>query len=84
MSKTKTVIYRHICKVCGARFTSNSRHSEYCSSECSAYDRSAKRHTYRRNESIEAILRICREIEAYNKEHGTHLSYGQYVSGRRH
>lgn len=75
--------FKHICKVCGARFTSTSRHSEYCSTECSEYGREQKRQSLRRSQSLEPLLKICREIDAYNKEHGTRLSYGQYVSGRR-
>ena len=85
MSK-QTVVneYRHLCKVCGAPFTSTSRHSEYCSIECSKCEQENRRRAARRKRSLEPIISICREIEAYNAEHGTHLSYGQYVSGRRH
>lgn len=84
MSKGQVVnTFKHICKVCGARFTSTSRHSEYCSPECSEYDRENKRRASRRTQSLEPIYNKVREIEAYNLAHGTNLSYGQYVSGRR-
>ena len=85
MNKGQVVnTYKHVCSVCGVRFTSTSRHSEYCSAECSEYGREQKRRAYRKSRSLEPLLSICREIDAYNKEHGTRLSYGQYVSGRRH
>lgn len=85
MSKGVVVnVYTHYCKVCFTRFTSTSRHSEFCSVECSNFERENRNRRYRRNRTLEPILKICREVEAYNKAHGTHLSYGQYVSGRRH
>lgn len=34
----------------------------------------------RKGSSQRAIVKLLRELEIYNKEHKTHLSYGKYVA----
>ncbi len=58
---------------------------DYCSSSCK------KRGEYlfetekiRKKELFESPLyKAVREIEKYNKTHGTHLSYGQYFARKQ-
>lgn len=86
--------YKLVCKQCGREFIHTTFCKTYCD-ECSA-DRKRERNkkfmrkkrgsqisggykTTTRRES-KSLSQVVRELEEYNKEHGTCISYGQYVS----
>lgn len=74
---------RKKCLICGAIYYGGNLHKTgYCSDECRDEGR-------RRSYALRGLLggkrkpsrrldNTLKEINAYNKEHGTHLSYGQY------
>ena len=66
------------CEFCGAVFTTFSHQTKYCP-ECRdpIYRASVGRKKHTPNKALFALLR---KIDKYNREHGTHLSYGKYVS----
>lgn len=76
-------IERYYCKCCGARIF---KPTDYCSPACK------KRGEYlwemqrkRKKELLESpIYKAVREIEAYNRENGTNLSYGQYFARKQY
>lgn len=84
-----------ICIDCGKMFTAQSRAAKRCP-ECNLKHRKEYRQEYaevNKKEQIEpkkkikkpmrkpkTISQILKEVEAYNKEHKTRLSYGQYVA----
>lgn len=72
-------IFIQVCKTCHKKFKTTSRHARFCSDECRIYNSAKIRHQQAYNE----LCDILKEIDIYNKEHGTKLSYGQYMSGRR-
>ena len=39
-----------------------------------------KPRVYKTRKAKKSIAEVMNEIEAYNKENGTHLSYGQYMT----
>lgn len=39
-----------------------------------------KPRVYKARKAKKSIAEVMNEIEAYNKENGTHLSYGQYMT----
>lgn len=68
------------CRYCGRTLKYNS--GNYCNENCKKageklWNKQIKRKT--KEDSSELNL-IVRETEKYNKEHGTNLSYGQYVA----
>ena len=66
------------CAECGKIFRNPDENERFCP-ECKKIKESKKKAS-RKVKSIKSILQITRELEKYNKEHGTLLSYGQYVS----
>lgn len=66
------------CAECGKIFRNPDENERFCP-ECNKIKESKKKAS-RKVKSIKSILQITRELEKYNKEHGTLLSYGQYVS----
>lgn len=84
-----------ICIDCGKTHTAQSRAAKRCP-ECNLKHRKEYRQEYaeaNKNEQIEIqkkfkkpmrkpkpMSQILKEIEAYNKQHKTRLSYGQYVA----
>lgn len=68
------------CKCCGAKLKSYA--SDYCSKECEKkgillWKKELKR---RKIFSSNPLNQIVREVEEYNKNNNTCLSYGQYIS----
>lgn len=75
-----------ICLWCNELFERENGHQKYCSTKCV---RAAKNERNKRWMSDKRIKRnqltnhslddTLRELTKYNEEHGTHLSYGQYM-----
>ena len=72
------------CKCCGARLKSTAV-GDYCSGLCKRRGEELRRlEAKRKKERYESpIYTAVRALMLYNKEHGTNLSYGQFVSRMR-
>ena len=68
------------CVECGKIFRNPDENERFCP-ECKKINQSKKK-ARQKAKSIKSksIWQIIRELEKYNKEHKTRLSYGQYVS----
>ena len=78
------------CVLCGSKYLTTARNTLYCV-ECRT--RKAKqrvRENYlkqklktekrsRKKPAAKSLPEVMADLAAYNKEHGTHLSYGEYV-----
>lgn len=82
---TKTVT----CKWCNKDFQPTKANQKYCH-DCrtkhfreikASYDVTRRRHRVLKVDPLpkKTLTDIVRDILAYNKKHGTHLTYGQYV-----
>lgn len=80
-----TMEYRS-CPICYADFIPKNTKHVYCE-ECKLY-RNAEIRAYRESKrpiivdrlsKVRSVDDIVRDLEAYNKKHGTWLTYGQYV-----
>ena len=71
-------IYRRNCIWCGDPFDTY----QICKTVCSDCMAAKKREEAERKKAptVDKLGDLQREIDAYNREHGTALSYGQYVS----
>ena len=78
-----------ICIDCGCIFTARSKAAQRCP-ECNLEHRKKNKQGYAENfkstrtvrkkkHKAKSITQVLRELETYNKEHGTHLSYEKYV-----
>lgn len=67
------------CGCCGIRIPSG---SDYCGEECRRIGELMRKREMARQKQFESAgLSIAlREVDRYNKEHGTRYSYGQYFS----
>lgn len=65
------------CAECHKVFRNPNENERLCP-ECKKIKESKKK-ARQKAKSNKSILQITREIAKYNKEHGTLLSYGQYV-----
>ena len=65
------------CAECGKIFRNPNENERFCP-ECKKIKESKKK-ARQKAKSNKSILQITRELKKYNKEHGTRLSYGQYV-----
>ena len=65
------------CAECHKVFRNPDENERFCP-ECKKIKESKKK-PKQKAKSNKSILQITREIAKYNKEHGTLLSYGQYV-----
>ena len=63
------------CAECHKVFRNPDENERLCP-ECKNIKKSKKKAKQKANKTI---FQITRELEKYNKEHGTRLSYGQYV-----
>ncbi len=77
----------HSCLICGERFYNFTYNSKYCPECHKKYDREIDNEKHKTAYAIKknapqsttaAIMAEIREIEQYNKQHGTCLTYGQY------
>lgn len=68
------------CRCCGAHLKEGVQ--EYCSERCRIRGEELwRKERQRRDEQYQNPLsKIIRELEHYNAEHGTKLSYGEYVA----
>ena len=82
--------YKLICKHCGKEFTHKTFHKAYCD-ECNAERKRERNRKFMQKKrgtvdvvakprENKALSQVIRELEEYNKTHGTRMSYGQYVS----
>ena len=85
------------CQRCGNGFTCKSKFAKWCPDCKKIIDRERNRDFMRRKRNGLTNLRIktypsvsgsldkiLRDLDAYNKEHNTCLSYGNYVNMLRH
>ncbi len=78
------------CICCGVSFMAGNHNAKYCpvckETEKKRLSEEAKRNARLRKQNREAavsrknLVEFLREIDTYNKKHGTRLSYGQYVA----
>ena len=67
------------CAECGKIFRNPDENERFCP-ECNKIKESRKKPKQKaKSIKSKSIWQITRELEKYNKEHGTRLSYGQYV-----
>lgn len=68
------------CAECYKFFRNPDENERFCP-ECNKIKESRKKPKQKaKSIKSKSIWQIIRELEKYNKEHGTMLSYGQYVS----
>lgn len=68
------------CAECGKIFRNPDENERFCP-ECKKIKESKKKPKQKaKSVKSKSIYQITRELEKYNKEHKTRLSYGQYVS----
>lgn len=67
------------CAECGKFFRNPDENERFCP-ECKKIKEGRKKPKQKaKSVKSKSILQITRELKKYNKEHGTRLSYGQYV-----
>ena len=67
------------CVECGKIFRNPDENERFCP-ECKKIKESKKKPKQKaKSIKSKSILQMTRELKKYNKEHGTLLSYGQYV-----
>ena len=66
------------CVECYKFFRNPNENERFCP-ECKKIKESKKK-ARQKAKTNKSILQITRELEKYNKEHGTMLSYGRYVA----
>ncbi len=68
------------CRCCGARIIN--KPNGFCSDKCRNQFEKLHRAEYKRKKELgdSPIYLLLREVDAYNKKHGTKYSYGQYVA----
>ncbi len=69
----------YYCRCCGARMF---KEREYCSAECAGRARQLQKMKHDREQfyANNPLFVAVREVEKYNRENGTRLSYGQYTA----
>ena len=68
------------CVECGKIFRNPDENERFCP-ECNKIKESRKKLKQKaKSVKSKSIYQITRELEKYNKEHKTMLSYGEYVS----
>lgn len=80
--KCKSTNFKKItrfCQCCGAKLTSQ---KEFCSEICRIKSQKLRMSEQKRLKLIHDsyIYQTVRKVEAYNREHNTRLSYGQFVA----
>ena len=67
------------CRCCGAKLLDQTE--DYCCEKCRARGEEMwRREKKKRQKNLrDPLFRIVRETETYNRKHGVHLSYGQFV-----
>ena len=77
------------CTICGGEFMGgySAKYCEYCRAHASKRSEPKVREgrpqvitlKKKKQNSGKGIREIVAELEAYNREHGTHYTYGQYI-----
>ena len=77
-----------ICPNCFATFIPHATNQKFCP-DCRDYRmdeikkyREKQRREKEARKKRESIDAVCEELEAYNRKHGTLLSYGKYIALR--
>lgn len=82
----------YICERCGKEFLTNRKIRVITCSDCRAkikYEKQVKYNqskatVWRKKEKIKSttnnLFQLIKDVEKYNKNHGTHLTYGQYTA----
>ncbi len=73
-------MYSSHCHCCGAKLTNGKK--DYCSDTCKIKGEKLWLKEFKRKKLLydSDLYSIVRETEAYNKNHNTKYSYGQYVA----
>ena len=71
-------IWNKTCKWCGEPFESDTRGKKICPA-CGTAKRAKEEERKRQRQKPDKLGDLQREIDEYNRIHGTALSYGQYV-----
>ena len=67
------------CAECGKIFRNPDENERFCP-ECKKIKENKKKQKPKvKTNKSKSIWQIVRELEKYNKEHGTWLSYGKYI-----
>lgn len=66
------------CAECHKVFRNPNENERFCP-ECKK-EKESKKKPKQKAKSNKSILQVTRELEKYNKEHKTRLSYGEYVA----
>lgn len=67
-----------ICIVCGKEFTATNPKSKVCSAECKAKRKNESRAVKKPKEEKKTLDEVLKDVDEYNRTHGTHLTYGKY------
>ena len=75
-------IYKRCCIVCGREFETERHNVQCCSEECTYKHRQKIRREWRKKRAVNhprsTLVHTIKELNEYNREHGTHLTYGKY------
>jgi DNA-directed RNA polymerase subunit RPC12/RpoP len=82
--------YRYICIDCGTEFFSASHQALRCE-KCRVTAKRKQKEEWKKKANKKhripralpprkSLMQVLRELEKYNKENGTYLSYGQYIA----
>ncbi len=67
-----------ICIVCGKEFISPNPKAKICSAECKEARKNEIKKVKRHKDKKKTLDEVLKEIDEYNRAHGTHLTYGKY------
>lgn len=78
---------KKVCPICLKVFTGTKPNSKYCDFCKKNRPNDIKEYVkaeYLKKQKMkkvpkESLTQVLRDLEAYNKKHGTHLTYGKYV-----
>lgn len=79
------------CDICGKHFIAPTRKTKYCSDECRKIKAKRDWHNYDKKPTVEkqapivteTLDEILQQLDEYNAENNTCLSYGQFVEMKR-
>ena len=74
----KQKLFDLICSDCN-KFFRNPNENESLCPECKK-SKERKKKASQKEKPVKSVWQITRELEKYNREHKTMLSYGQYVA----
>ena len=75
-------VYKKCCIVCSREFETERHNLRCCSEECTYKHRQKMREEWKNKKAAErprsTLEQTVRELNEYNRAHGTHLTYGKY------